>query len=547
MSATSAGVARSLWPRLGSKVSLGRKVSTVTFAIVLSWAVAGTVGAQGLDTFALSSLEESGKVDPVVLDDLQRYDRAEVFVGLDVAEAAGLRRGVPLGLELRRSLVPMTTDSVLAAVSRSHVRERSRFHGVAAFGASIDVEGALALARNPMVWRIGPDSGGGAALVETRAVVRATEVHDLGFNGSGAVVGILDSGYDGDHIDLFSSLDDEACFCDDDCCPDRTDSQVGSGAADDAHGHGSHVAGIITSDGSLAPPGIAPQSAIVAVRVLDHRAVFNTMDNIINGLEWIRDNRPDVTVVNMSLGTSRRDSGTCDLRYFTLAEAADDLRDRGVLLVAASGNNGDTNGMSAPGCISDVVSVGATWDADVGAQDIPGVCEDLTTQQDQVACYANSGSRTDLFAPGGVVRSSWRGGVTVELNGTSMASAVVSGCASLLFELAPDASPGDIEEAMEASPVTITVPDSGRVFGRLDCADAAARLLPPALCGDASNDGVVVADDALAALRAAVNKDGSCPLARCDINGDGLVQASDALGILRLAVGLAVALNCPVG
>ena len=69
--------------------------------------------------------------------------------------------------------------------------------------------------------------------------------------------------------------------------------------------------------------------------------------------------------------------------------------------------------------------------------------------------------------------------------------------------------------------------------------------LPPlSICGDANNNGLIQASDALLALRTAVGSS-QCVLARCDVINNGLVQASDALAILRKAVGQPVTLNCP--
>ena len=67
--------------------------------------------------------------------------------------------------------------------------------------------------------------------------------------------------------------------------------------------------------------------------------------------------------------------------------------------------------MIAPACIAKAVSVGAVWDADVGPQTIFG-CTDATTQADQVTCWSNASTTTDVFAPGARIRTSydrWRG------------------------------------------------------------------------------------------------------------------------------------------
>jgi len=64
------------------------------------------------------------------------------------------------------------------------------------------------------------------------------------------------------------------------------------------------------------------------------------------------------------------------------------------------------------------------------------------------------------------------------------------------------------------------------------------------ICGDANDDGNVVAGDALIALRAAVGSD-ECELPLCDTDDNGSVTAADALAILRFAVGLPSELGCP--
>lgn len=65
------------------------------------------------------------------------------------------------------------------------------------------------------------------------------------------------------------------------------------------------------------------------------------------------------------------------------------------------------------------------------------------------------------------------------------------------------------------------------------------------LCGDANDDGFLLATDGLACLRAAVGL-AACEPCRCDVNVTGSQTAADALLILRASVGLPVALGCPV-
>jgi len=68
--------------------------------------------------------------------------------------------------------------------------------------------------------------------------------------------------------------------------------------------------------------------------------------------------------------------------------------------------------------------------------------------------------------------------------------------------------------------------------------------MPGPLCGDANEDGMVSAGDALIALRTGVGTD-ECDLSLCDYDGTGEVSAADALAILRTAVGQVVPPKCP--
>jgi hypothetical protein len=66
------------------------------------------------------------------------------------------------------------------------------------------------------------------------------------------------------------------------------------------------------------------------------------------------------------------------------------------------------------------------------------------------------------------------------------------------------------------------------------------------LCGDANDDMVITAPDALIALRRSVGT-AKCVPQRCDYNGNGLVQSSDALLILKVSVGQNIEPQCPEG
>src|SRR5688500_7819088 len=100
---------------------------------------------------------------------------------------------------------------------------------------------------------------------------------------------------------------------------------------DDEHGHGTHVAGTVaqTTDNNLGVAGVAPDAAIMPIRVLDRHGPGNC-GGIPAGIRWAADH--GAHVINMSLG------GGSPSR--TVQNAIDYAHSKGVTVVAAAGNSG---------------------------------------------------------------------------------------------------------------------------------------------------------------------------------------------------------------
>jgi subtilisin family serine protease len=363
--------------------------------------------------------------------------------------------------------------------SASGVTVRRRFQTVPAFVAEVHSEDALErLAADPNVRKIDLDEGAGTGtLANVVPKIRADVIQAGGTTGTGVTVAILDSGFDRDHPDLAGADGNgasEACFGENFAggfCPNGTTRQTGAGAAEDDAGHGTHVAGIVTSDGHVSSVGVAPGASIVSVKVTDgceFSGCFYTFSEITAALDYLTAH-PEfgVDVINMSLGTNALYTGDCDnaASYLMAASASiTNLRNAGVLAFASAGNSSSTTQMSAPACLRDVISVGAT------------------TLTDEVASFSNTDPSTDILAPGVSVVSDAIGGGTTTASGTSMASPAAAACTALLRQRS-SASLTAVESALESTGVSVARGTAS--FPRIDCLAArdALNLAPVANAG----------------------------------------------------------------
>ena len=393
-------------------------------------------------------------------------DAGPTRVVIALREGASLRSPVP-DVAARRSEVASAQSRVLSTLAPADFELALRFEAVPGLVGRLTRAGLARLENHPDVRKIDLDVGGRGGLSGTVPLVYADDLHAAGITGAGVTVAVLDSGLDTDHPDLADDLVHQECFLDEDGtingvgdCPTGSDRQSGPGAAEDGVGHGTWTSGIVTSRGTVAPVGVAPDASILAIKVLDNSGAsgtFTYFSEIVAALDYIITSQPNVKVINMSLGTFALYANECDNSTgFNIlgAAAIDTLRASGVIAFASSGNNGSGSEMTSPACLSNVISVGATNDADA------------------VAGFTNSNLTTDLMAPGvDVITTALGGGVTggSGVDGTSFASPHAAGCAALFIEQGTWTTPDQIESRLEASPVRVTDATNGLSFPRIDC------------------------------------------------------------------------------
>ncbi len=230
-------------------------------------------------------------------------------------------------------------------------------------------------------------------------------VHSIGSHvcwpetrGQGVKVAVIDSGIDGSHPNLGNNLKGGINLVD-----------PGASYYDD-NGHGTHVAGTIAAANiGRGIIGVAPEAELYAVKVLDQWGE-GTILNAINAIDWCL--KHGINVANMSFGTDKYSSA--------LEEAVRVARRRGLLIVAAAGNDGGPNTVDYPSVFEETLSVAAV------------------DSRGKLASFSSSGPEVDLLAPGSDIVSTYRWGSYVRLSGSSMATAHVTGAAALLKAKYPD-------------------------------------------------------------------------------------------------------------
>ncbi|MGM5488699.1 MAG: S8 family peptidase, partial [Nanobdellota archaeon] len=302
-------------------------------------------------------------------------------------------------------------------------------------------------------------------------------------SGKGEGVCVIDTGVS-DHSGLEGRIIGEKCYCSDNCCPDGT-SQDNS--ATDDQGHGTHCAGIVAADYN-SYQGVAPEANIIAVKVLDSGGSGYSSD-IIAGIDWCVSNAQNynISVISMSLGGGTRYDSACDSQFPGYAQAIDAAVQQNISVIVASGNDGDTTGISPPACVDRATSVGMTYDFDGGGTcwgyvsgDCPGgtyTCYDSSSDMvvDNIVCASNRAQNLDLLAPGAMITSLDYAGTVTDKGGTSMAAPHVAGAAALLKAkyraLGYDLPPDELEQKLQETGKPIYDDDTGLTFKRLNIDD----------------------------------------------------------------------------
>src|SRR5262245_50991206 len=387
----------------------------------------------------------------------------------------------------QRRDVATVASQVLARLKPYQHRIHRRFVTAPLLALEVDESGLRELqAASSLVRRVLEDRLLAPSLLDGVPLIGADQAHAQGFGGTGMMVAVIDSGVDAQHPMLAGRFV-EGAVCSTTLGtrsttlrPNGLDEQVGPGAAKDCTlegcWHGTHVAGIVAGNGVVAEipiVGVAPGASLMAVQIFSRFDGFFDCggappciraftSDVIAGLErvYLLHDTHAFAAVNMSLGGGLFSSACDDEPYKPII---DNLRSVGIATVVAAGNDGATDQISSPACISTAVSVGAT------------------TKEDQVASFSDVAPFLSLFAPGDEILSAYPGDELAVASGTSMAAPHVAGAWAVLKQAVPSAGVNEILEALQSTglPITDTRAATGTTVPRIRVDLGLSMLLNP--------------------------------------------------------------------
>lgn len=308
--------------------------------------------------------------------------------------------------------------------------------------------------------------------------IGAPDVWGLGYEGSGIIVSVVDTGVNYNHIDLHNNMwhDTPGGF------HYGWDFDDNDGDPMDTYGHGTHCAGSVASDGAAGTTcGVAPSATIMALRV---GVTFSDEQDVWDAFQFSIDHGADV--ISTSLGWPQSQGPDRQ----TWRETENNVLAAGICHSIAAGNEG--GGTSYPGDIRTPGDVPPPWlhpdQTTVGGLSAV-VTVGATDSNDNIASFSSRGYSTwetqtpwfdypdtspqiglidpDISGPGVDILSCSYSSSTgyTTMSGTSMATPHLAGCMALILDANPSLSPAQVDSLLEVTALERGAAGKDNVYG----------------------------------------------------------------------------------
>ena len=393
-------------------------------------------------------------------------ERVEVIVTLrQPAEVAALDLAVEPLLQMAMMHNDALSAQSLSRLSAQEFELGHRYRAIAGFSGHVTLDGLCKLLEDENVESVAltrvmkPLTRQGLPLMGAMA-------YRSQFRGKGVSIAIMDTGIDYNHPLLGNGGFPNAKIL--------GGYDMGENDPDplpDGDSHGTACAGIAAGDFQETGDyigGVAPDARLYNLKISVAPSHYSTDEIMVRAIDWCIQNKNrhpshPLLVISISFGGDRHTSPeACDTAYPAMAAVAKAAKGAGITILAASGNEFYCDALGAPACVSDIISVGAVYDARMG--DFPHCALEILWEEsciegiesdycaglpiyvqdksapDKVIAYSNTAYFLDLLAPSEKAYTldiSGMGGYSTDgfapdFNGTSAACPYAAGAAAVL-------------------------------------------------------------------------------------------------------------------
>ena len=304
--------------------------------------------------------------------------------------------------------------------------------------------------------------------------INVPAAHDLGYNGNGIIICVMDAGFNNLEHQVFANMISENRilgtwdFVNNDTI---VDDQGDMGTGD----HGTMTLSTIGGfyEGQLIGPAYGAKYILTKTENTDSETTVEE-DNWVAAMEWAENNwGPDIT--STSLGYIGFDDGTgydaseLDGNTATITIGADIAASLGILVVNSAGNEGSgTTTIGAPADGDSVLAVGAVYD------------DGSRVYFSSVGPTGDGRIKPEVMAQGAgvTVASPYSSSGYTTADGTSFSCPLTAGASAVLMQMVPSASNMDIFEALKMTANNHEAPNNEYGWGIIDIMAAYQYFAP---------------------------------------------------------------------